>query len=482
MFLSEGKSLIEYGLEEGILSSDQVRKIEKHQLKYYVTKGLITAEQAKELEASLRESKGASGRAKQAAVSATRMSLWEDDMPVKAVKNERAGGKKATERGVMSTIHKIAYFAVGCVVLGIISLIAANWNEIPDAVKLVCGFGTLFGTLAGVVRYMGTPQKKLFELMIFASLGLILANIGLVGQIFHLNGSFDGALWLWIVLSTPLFWISKKEEMNTVWWVLLFIFSAMNYQNPWTLPVILASFPLLVKNSFLQVKTAYWFVLAFHLCESQLLTDFWKMVRMHMDLVSMFFSLMALFYLIYRGLSKLEKPDLAESFGIFFKIFGIGGIVMMDFWHSTKARGHNSLATFKGIAAINSVIAIALITIIEGFKPWIIKSTSPWFIGIFLGILAFTSTMFPHPLWGACFTVLGLISLAIWAARVRYLNTVNLLVGLMFLRIVILYFHLFVSLLSLGASLVGFGVIVLLAIGFWLEFKDRLISLMQRNV
>lgn len=106
---------------------------------------------------------------------------------------------------------------VGIVVLGIIAIIAANWMEIPDSVKLFSGFALLIGTAAGIYQVRNHPSALLTDgLKAFFGLSCF-AMIGLIAQIYHLKGDgyTTGLLWCAITFMlicdakntlTPLFW------------------------------------------------------------------------------------------------------------------------------------------------------------------------------------------------------------------------------------------------------------------------------------
>lgn len=74
------------------------------------------------------------------------------------------------------------------VVAGIISLVAANWDDIPDEVKLGAGLGLLVGD-AFAARAVGERGEGwMRDLLLLLHQGLVLAMIGLVAQVFHLSG------------------------------------------------------------------------------------------------------------------------------------------------------------------------------------------------------------------------------------------------------------------------------------------------------
>jgi uncharacterized membrane protein len=94
----------------------------------------------------------------------------------------------------------LAFVGVFAIAVGILSIIAANWQLIPGWLKL--GVHLLLNGLlaAGVLRTWRNPL--IGQLCLVAWYGLALTFIGLMGQVFHLAGSLAGALVLWTLLTS----------------------------------------------------------------------------------------------------------------------------------------------------------------------------------------------------------------------------------------------------------------------------------------
>lgn len=104
-----------------------------------------------------------------------------------------------------------------CIGLGMISMIAANWQGISDNIKLGGAFLILAGLLGGA--YSGFRREKpfVFEGCLFAAFLFCGAVIGLVGQVFHLNGNLHGTLFLWALAGIPLAIISGRPLVGLLW-------------------------------------------------------------------------------------------------------------------------------------------------------------------------------------------------------------------------------------------------------------------------
>lgn len=97
------------------------------------------------------------------------------------------------------------------IVLGIILMLASNWQNINDTVKFV---GLL--TLMGSSHYIGLKlhnngYEKLSIIMHTIGCGLIYAGIGLASQTFNLHGTSSGPFIVYSILALPMAVILKSE-------------------------------------------------------------------------------------------------------------------------------------------------------------------------------------------------------------------------------------------------------------------------------
>ncbi len=95
--------------------------------------------------------------------------------------------------------------AVGglAIVTGIISVVAANWDDIPDWLKLSgCG-ALLLGSLAGAWGTARLASSWPRDLFLFFHDGMLLAAIGLIAQVYNLHGHPWRALALCAALALP---------------------------------------------------------------------------------------------------------------------------------------------------------------------------------------------------------------------------------------------------------------------------------------
>ena len=115
----------------------------------------------------------------------------------------------------------LAYFSAFLIGLGIIALVAANWEQIPNNVKLGGAIGLMVVNAFAVILSMKFKKNILTQVLCGVFAALIMAVIGLIGQIFQLRSDVSGACLLWALCAWPLFLITPR--LLWLWIPLLFV-------------------------------------------------------------------------------------------------------------------------------------------------------------------------------------------------------------------------------------------------------------------
>lgn len=115
----------------------------------------------------------------------------------------------------------LAYFAAFLIGLGIIALVAANWEQIPNHIKLGGAVSLMVVNAAAVIISMKFKKNILTQVLCGVFAALIMAVIGLIGQIFQLRSDVSGACLLWALCAWPLFLITPR--LLWLWIPLLFV-------------------------------------------------------------------------------------------------------------------------------------------------------------------------------------------------------------------------------------------------------------------
>ena len=108
------------------------------------------------------------------------------------------------------------------IALGIILVIGANWSLIPNFLKISIDF-VLFLALVYADYYFITNNKKnLSEVFLVISFFMIAGTIGLIAQVYNLDGGWFSFARFWMFLAIPFVLLSKTFLINILWLLLLF--------------------------------------------------------------------------------------------------------------------------------------------------------------------------------------------------------------------------------------------------------------------
>ena len=120
-------------------------------------------------------------------------------------------GLKEEGRGVFLTI--LSTIGAVLVAAGVILLISANWDSIPKFVKIATALGLLLGAHACgyYLREVRKDYLKTAEALHLLGSLLFLANIALVGQIYHLSSRPPNAILLWWAGFAALPWLLRSK-------------------------------------------------------------------------------------------------------------------------------------------------------------------------------------------------------------------------------------------------------------------------------
>ena len=133
---------------------------------------------------------------------------WQEAGIIDATIAERiiAHERRASRPVLLLAIGGLGAFTIG---VGLISVVAANWGDIPRLVKLLAMLG-LFGANAyGLVWARSQPYRWVTDALALGYFVLTLASIALVGQTYQLGGEPYQALLLWLVVGSPALWLAE---------------------------------------------------------------------------------------------------------------------------------------------------------------------------------------------------------------------------------------------------------------------------------
>lgn len=162
-----------------------------------------------------------------------------------------------------------AVSGLGCfaIAVGIVSVVAANWDHIPANLKLGIDFLLLAGLAAGLVVADTKAWLRVRDLLALLLFGLVLASIALISQIYQLDGKTSEALATWVVICTPFLLLGTDSRLLAAAWALAVVATVMtgwvdNLQSirewighdPVTLQVLLPAFVFLTVSLCLDFR------------------------------------------------------------------------------------------------------------------------------------------------------------------------------------------------------------------------------------
>ena len=109
-------------------------------------------------------------------------------------------------------LYALGVLGASAVALGLISIIAANWDVIPGRVKL--GADLLLGVAlaaADLRRRAARQQLVASEVLITLFYGFTLASIALVGQVYQLDAPAYQGLLVWSAATLPLVLLGQSR-------------------------------------------------------------------------------------------------------------------------------------------------------------------------------------------------------------------------------------------------------------------------------
>lgn len=310
------------------------------------------------------------------------------------------------------------------IAVGIVSIIAANWDAIPGRLKIGIDLALVAGLGYGVRHWEGRGPAWARETSILILAGLVMGSIALVGQVYQLGGKAHEALAVWSLLTALLMSRARSGFAALVWIVGL--------QVTWA-------------------SWAIWLADTHHLEAFSLSTVYWP-------------PLLCLLVSQSDWLQQ-RRPALAHVLGSvgWVELVFCATLGTFAFYEDTARENWTG-------AYLGSVISLAL-------SAWIITrlaktpagNASKILVGVVLALSHLPLFVSPGDLdLLAALSFIGLWVLVAFAAhRAGHAFILNLATAVIGIRILVVYFELFGSLLDTGIGLVVGGLLTLALVWLW---------------
>lgn len=330
--------------------------------------------------------------------------------------------EKNTSKPYLSyALTVFAFFLVG---LGGVSLVAANWDEISPVVKLAVSFVILCACAIATWHAYIRGRGKLFEGLLVLFSALLMAEIGLIGQIYQLQPEGAAPFLFWSAMVFPLIFFCRIPLLPAVW-----------------LPI--SSYALLnfvAENDtiriFFKSITEHWF---------------WGLGLLWLFIWTVIYQLIKIYAQdILIGLQKALK---------FWIIVDTANLVLlMDFWGYKLFDIHE---TPKAVFAFGLALGLNAAAYILGQR---LKNLT---LPLILSLLLAGSII---PL-GFVLSLAALVIVSCHAYNNNRFRLLNVCIFLIGLRIFLLYCQSVFSLVGGGLALISSGIVLLVLIRLWVKIK-----------
>jgi uncharacterized membrane protein len=359
------------------------------------------------------------------------LSQWQSQGFLTSEQAERIRQFEAARAPTSRLMLALTLLAVLSIGLGIISLIASNWDQIPAWFKLMAYFSLMLAQVYALLRWDEKPGL-VREAWHFLYIVSILAGIGLIAQIFHVPSDGWRGATLWSALSLGIMLRARSWYTVLLWYV--------SFSWAWL--------GFIFQNSSQEFLRLEWFMATVTLlCILASWKGRWTLPEPQRSLT---LGLGSFFILIVGPWCLLARSSSAPRTGLDFGV----AVLLAVVWIFVLSRQLKRAQVFTaGLVALGFFARwwIAELVYRDLLENW----------PNFLDTVAFVVQL----------SALGLLALH-WD-RGRVFDALTLLMAA---RIFTLFFTLFGTLFMTGAGLILFGALVLVLLHVWYRYHDRLQS------
>lgn len=332
-------------------------------------------------------------------------------------------------------LYAVAGLGALAIAIGLVSIVAANWDAIPGRIKIATDLLLVLGCGVVYIRLGSRWPLWARDALLLVVYGLTMGSIALIGQVYQLGGSAREAMAIWSILTAPLMALGSTEFLATIW-----LFGLQSTCATWL--IWLSERPLNADGwALLGASLVPWLLLAIgHSSWLQRLRPAYAWVLVALGWAELVLSASIGAQAFYSNARK--EPWDPLWFG-----FVVALLVVAWLWrHLTPTLG-GKVVRWLPITALFLVYVPARV------------SPGDWDLAAALAFIG---------LW---------LLVALSAHRAGMLRLLNLATAVIGVRIVIVYFEVFGSLLSTGLGLVTGGVLTLSLVWLWWrtrrEFREE---------
>ncbi|APR87807.1 Membrane protein [Minicystis rosea] len=366
---------------------------------------------------------------------------WRDAGLIDADTAARIAAHEAAGEQRPYLLYAVSGLGALSVAIGLVSIVASNWEAIPGGVKLGLDFVLLAGLAAAI--YRARSSRLATEILLFVFYGAVLASIGLVAQVYHLGGRTEDALLFWSLITAPI-----------------------------------------VLHGTTRFLAATWFIGA----ESVALAQLFRFLERHWHRSDTVVALTAA-YLLSLGLVALglfgwfqrRKPAFASVAAILGRVQIVALATMVPLaWYDRADNVENGMGL--GVVCLAGIIGASVALALRDEAGRAARGSLVTF-AVVAPLITYLPLLGQHDRFGGMAAASFLI---VWAiigvvayrlGRIRLLNVATAFLGV---RLLIIYFEVFGSLLDTGIGLLSGGILTIALAWLWVK-KSRQWSKAERH-
>jgi uncharacterized membrane protein len=331
--------------------------------------------------------------------------------------------------------------------IGIISIVAANWEAISRQTKL--GIDLAFGAVLAAALYAAASrgEKWLTDVLAGIYYLFVLASIALIGQLYQLGSPQHHGLLTWSLATAPFMLLVRGTLLGAVWLAGLLV--------------------------------THWFCYAAWLRQF----DNWWSDELVLNLaVSLGFATQMAYLVIARlPVFADERPDVSAVWTRFLWTMHVAAALLLCIAFYSDIED-DKLGWAVAVCGVVTAAVYRMLPTLYADVPARARTGMGLLLGLAWLLLATATTMDrgAMPAVGALAQV-GVLAISAWTVlALGSVRTFNLLTGLIALRVLIMYFEIFGSMLDTGVGMISGGLLTLLLAWVWKrkspELAERLAS------
>ncbi len=336
---------------------------------------------------------------------------------------------------------------VFAVIVGLVSIVAANWVQTPDWAKLavdllVCLVLAVSLYITCTKDHSSSEKLWLREMLVVMYYGFVLASMALIGQIYQLGGAVNDLLLWWTLITLPLVLLARGRFIAALWLIasgttyylnLETLYDSLHYQTgldePW-LRSFIYSLYVLAPLFFILLSRIPWLVTN-RLRAAEVISRFsWIAL-----VVSGFFYQ----FLWYENITG----EITQQLLVICSATCITLIYFIPRLYTKES------------ADVHLAMRVVLAVILT------LGLTASWY-------------SFRLELLGALTNLLYLCVLAWAAIKIHSTSLFNFFTAAICIRILVIYFEVFGSMMETGLGLISGGILTLLISWWWFKRSNRL--------